>query len=120
MNNKINLIVENLKSLTLVEISQLIKEIEITPEIRQKDFDNYNTTDDHGMHIVGIAKDQNGHPIRENGNLVAAFAFFPSEGGCLFGYSPIGSTVLRACLGVHVDAGDRLLFRLTKLPGNNQ
>lgn len=30
MNNKINLIVENLKSLTLVEISQLIKEIEIT------------------------------------------------------------------------------------------
>ncbi len=27
---------------------------------RQKAFDNYETTDDHGMHIVGIAKDQNG------------------------------------------------------------
>lgn len=35
-------------------------ELEITPELRQANFDNYQTTDDHGMHIVGIAKDQNG------------------------------------------------------------
>ncbi len=32
----------------------------ITPEIRQTAFDNYTTTDDHGMQIVGTAKDQNG------------------------------------------------------------
>lgn len=32
----------------------------ITPEMRQTAFDNYSTTDDHGMHIVGLAKDQNG------------------------------------------------------------
>ena len=32
----------------------------ITPEMRQKAFDNYETTDDHAMHIVGLAKDQNG------------------------------------------------------------
>jgi len=32
----------------------------ITQEMRQKEFDNYLTTDDHGMHITGIAKDQNG------------------------------------------------------------
>ena len=32
----------------------------ITPEMRQRDFDNYQTTDDHAMHIVGLAKDQNG------------------------------------------------------------
>jgi bleomycin hydrolase len=32
----------------------------ITPELRQKAFDNYETTDDHGMHIVGMAKDQIG------------------------------------------------------------
>ena len=38
-----------------------VKEMEITPELRQKAFDNYTTTDDHGMHIVGIAKDQNGN-----------------------------------------------------------
>ncbi|QAR31266.1 aminopeptidase [Ornithobacterium rhinotracheale] len=36
------------------------KEREITPEMRQEAFDNYETTDDHGMHIVGLAKDQNG------------------------------------------------------------
>ena len=32
----------------------------ITPEMRQKAFDNYETTDDHAMHIIGLAKDQNG------------------------------------------------------------
>ena len=35
-------------------------EMEITEEIRQKAFDNYQTTDDHGMHIVGVSKDQDG------------------------------------------------------------
>jgi len=35
-------------------------ELEITEDMRQKAFDNYETTDDHGMHIVGLAKDQNG------------------------------------------------------------
>jgi len=32
----------------------------ITPELRQAAFENYSTTDDHGMHIVGLAKDQKG------------------------------------------------------------
>jgi bleomycin hydrolase len=32
----------------------------ITAEMRQQAFENYSTTDDHGMHIVGIAKDQTG------------------------------------------------------------
>ncbi|SHI45621.1 C1 family peptidase [Flavobacterium terrae] len=36
------------------------KEAVVTEEMRQKAFDNYTTTDDHGMHIVGISKDQNG------------------------------------------------------------
>ncbi|MCT7903854.1 Aminopeptidase C [Candidatus Ornithobacterium hominis] len=36
------------------------KEREITPAMRQLAFDNYETTDDHAMHIVGLAKDQNG------------------------------------------------------------
>ena len=35
-------------------------EMEITPELRQKAFDNYQTTDDHAMHIVGLSKDQTG------------------------------------------------------------
>ena len=32
----------------------------ITQEMRQQEFDNYLTTDDHGMHVIGKAKDQNG------------------------------------------------------------
>jgi bleomycin hydrolase len=36
------------------------KQKEITQEMRQVAFDNYETGDDHGMHIVGIVKDQNG------------------------------------------------------------
>lgn len=37
-----------------------IKEKTITPEVRQLAFDNFETQDDHGMHIVGMAKDQTG------------------------------------------------------------
>jgi bleomycin hydrolase len=29
--------------------------------MRQEAFDNYTTSDDHGMQIVGIAEDQNGN-----------------------------------------------------------
>jgi bleomycin hydrolase len=37
-------------------------QISVTQEMRQKSFDNYETQDDHGMHIVGIVKDQNQTP----------------------------------------------------------
>jgi bleomycin hydrolase len=36
------------------------KQLVITQEMRQKAFDNYETQDDHGMHAIGTAKDQNG------------------------------------------------------------
>lgn len=38
-----------------------VKELTITQEMRQEAFDNYETTDDHGMQIFGIAKDKNGN-----------------------------------------------------------
>ncbi|BDD09729.1 aminopeptidase [Fulvitalea axinellae] len=38
----------------------VIPELKITQEMRQKAFDDYRTTDDHGMHITGLAKDQDG------------------------------------------------------------
>ena len=37
-----------------------LPELEITQEMRQKAYDNWETQDDHGMQIFGIAKDQNG------------------------------------------------------------
>ncbi len=33
----------------------------VSQERRQAEFDNYSTTDDHGMHFVGLAKDQEGN-----------------------------------------------------------
>ena len=41
--------------------SEVLKEKNITQEMRQLAYDNYQTTDDHGMHIYGIANDQNGN-----------------------------------------------------------
>ena len=40
--------------------SKPLPEMTITQEMRQEAFDNWQTTDDHGMQIYGIAKDQNG------------------------------------------------------------
>ena len=37
-----------------------LPEKEITQEMRQQEFDNWENTDDHGMQIFGTAKDQNG------------------------------------------------------------
>lgn len=36
-------------------------ELEIDAALRQKAYDNYETTDDHGMHITGVVKDQEGN-----------------------------------------------------------
>ena len=40
---------------------ETFKEKMVTQEERQQAFDNFETTDDHGMQIFGIAKDQNGN-----------------------------------------------------------
>ena len=38
----------------------LPEEVTVTQEMRQEGYDRKTTTDDHGMHIFGLAKDQNG------------------------------------------------------------
>lgn len=48
------------KEKQLYSFDKPMKEKVITQEIRQTAFDNYETTDDHGMHITGTAIDQNG------------------------------------------------------------
>lgn len=44
----------------LYAFEEVVAEKAITPEEHQKAYDNWETTDDHSMLIVGIAKDQNG------------------------------------------------------------
>jgi bleomycin hydrolase len=43
-------------------------EAEIDQETRQKGYMNFTTTDDHGMHITGIVKDQNGNKFYKTKN----------------------------------------------------
>ncbi len=47
---------ENNKSNT-----EIVTEKNITAKFRQSEFENYNTTDDHLMHITGLVKDQKGN-----------------------------------------------------------
>ncbi len=42
------------------EENGLPKEMTVTPELRQKAYETFQTTDDHLMHIVGLASDKNG------------------------------------------------------------
>ena len=41
------------------EITEPVIEKEVDQKMRQEAFNNYTTTDDHSMHIVGLARDQN-------------------------------------------------------------
>jgi len=57
----------------------------ITQERRQAEFEDYQTTDDHGMHLVGIAHDQNGgkYYFEKNswgpGNQYKGYSYISSE-----------------------------------------
>ena len=51
---------ESEKEKELYAFKNPVPELEVTQEMRQEAFDNYQTTDDHGMHIIGTAKDQEG------------------------------------------------------------
>ena len=44
-----------------LDLSGMLPEKTITQQMRQQAFDNYETTDDHGMLIMGVAEDQNGN-----------------------------------------------------------
>lgn len=51
---------EDEKERELYRLDKPVAEREVTQEMRQIAFDNFQTTDDHGMHIVGLAKNQEG------------------------------------------------------------
>ncbi len=66
------------------DIKGPVEEIEVTPEMRQEMFDRQETTDDHGMVIVGKAVDQEGNKYYkvqnswDNNQLYGGF-FYVSE-----------------------------------------
>ncbi|MCD6112708.1 MAG: aminopeptidase [Bacteroidales bacterium] len=58
--NKWEKLTEREKRASLYKFDKPGKEKNITQEMRQENFDNYTSTDDHLMHLTGIVKDQNG------------------------------------------------------------
>jgi len=50
------------KDKLLYKFDKPMPEKKVTQEMRQLEFDNYQTTDDHGLLITGTATDQNGSP----------------------------------------------------------
>lgn len=48
------------KERELYKLNRPVTEKEVTQEMRQQAFDSYETTDDHGLHIIGMAKNQEG------------------------------------------------------------
>ena len=51
---------KKMQSLQGSDMARWLPEVQPTQEMRQERFDNWELTDDHGMLIYGIAKDQNG------------------------------------------------------------
>lgn len=55
---------KEMDKMTPQEVAELFNgpkpEAKVTEDMRQAAYDDYSTTDDHGMHIVGLVKDQNG------------------------------------------------------------
>lgn len=77
------------------------KEINVTPEIRQEGYEKFVTTDDHLMHITGIAKDQNGTKYYITKNSWGA------ESNKYKGYLNMSESYVRAktiCIMVHKDS----------------
>ena len=76
-------------------------EIAVTPEIRQEGYEKFVTTDDHLMHITGIAKDQNGTKYYITKNSWGA------ESNKSGGYRNMSESYVRAktiCVMVHKDS----------------
>lgn len=48
------------KDRELYKLNKPVVEMKVTQEMRQEAFDNHETTDDHGLHIIGMAKNQEG------------------------------------------------------------
>ncbi|MDL2297044.1 aminopeptidase [Bacteroidales bacterium OttesenSCG-928-B11] len=71
---------QNDKEKELYSFDKPGKEKVITQEIRQEGFDNFSTTDDHGMVIVGKATDQNGTPYFIVKNSWGTFSSNPYNG----------------------------------------
>jgi bleomycin hydrolase len=84
----------------LYKLEKPVPELEITQEMRQIAFDNFQTTDDHGMHIVGLAKDNTGNTFYKVKN---SWGDYNKYNGYFYASKPYVS-YKTMCIMVHKDA----------------
>ncbi len=78
-------------------------EKEITQQYRQDEFENYNTTDDHLMHITGMLKDQNGTTYYKVKNSWGTDEARTANGGYVY-FSEVYMKLKAISVMVHKDA----------------
>jgi bleomycin hydrolase len=84
----------------LYKLEKPVPELEVTQEMRQIAFNNFQTTDDHGMHIIGYAKDQNGKIFYKVKN---SWGDYNQYNGYLYASKPY-MRYKTMCIMVHKDA----------------
>lgn len=90
---------EREKEKELYQLDNPVPELKVSQEMRQTAFDNYQTTDDHGMHIVGIAKDQEGETFYKVKN---SWGDYNKYNGYFYASKPY-VTYKTMCIMVHKD-----------------
>ncbi|MCE4565685.1 aminopeptidase [Maribellus sp. CM-23] len=90
---------EREKEKELYQLDSPVPELKVSQEMRQAAFDNYQTTDDHGMHIVGIAKDQEGETFYKVKN---SWGDYNKYNGYFYASKPY-VTYKTMCIMVHKD-----------------
>jgi len=88
------------KERELYQLDERVPELEVTQEMRQVAFDNFQTTDDHGMHIIGIAKDQDGKTFYKVKN---SWGDYNKYNGYFYASKPYVN-YKTMCIMVHKDA----------------
>jgi bleomycin hydrolase len=84
----------------LYKLEKPVPEKQVTQEMRQAAFDNFQTTDDHGMHIIGIAQDQRGQTFYKVKN---SWGNYNSYNGYFYASKPYVN-YKTMCIMVHKDA----------------
>jgi bleomycin hydrolase len=91
---------EREKENELYKLEKPVPEKEVTQEMRQIAFDNFQTTDDHGMHIIGISKDARGQTFYKVKN---SWGSYNKYNGYFYASKPYVN-YKTMCIMVHKDA----------------
>lgn len=102
---------EREKEKELYKLEKPVPEIQVTQEMRQAAFDNYETTDDHGMHIVGTAKNQDGKVFYKVKN---SWGDYNDYNGFFYVSKPYVN-LKTMCIMVHKDAVPKQIREKLKL-----